>query len=152
MNLAKELGARVQKDIEKWSAVAKAGRVSNPGCYATGAVALLRPLVARELVSAEWPVTINAVSGYSGGGKSMIESYDKGIAPAFELYGLGLEHKHVAELLSEAQATAEGNSMGQLFDFFALEGGGALFCARCVDALEVVLLREAAAEPIAIAV
>ncbi len=53
-----------------------AGRVTNPGCYATGAIALLRPLVGGELVPADWPVTINAVSGYSGGGKALIAAFE----------------------------------------------------------------------------
>src|SRR5882724_4121274 len=79
--------------------IRSARKVSNPGCYPTGAVALLRPLVDAGLVPADYPVTINAVSGYSGGGKSMIESFEGGTAPSFELYGLGLEHK----LLSETQ-------------------------------------------------
>ena len=74
-----------------------ARKVSNPGCYPTGAVALLRPLVDAGLVPADYPVTINAASGYSGGGKSMIESFENGTAPAFELYGLGFEHKHLPE-------------------------------------------------------
>jgi N-acetyl-gamma-glutamyl-phosphate reductase len=74
-----------------------ARKVSNPGCYPTGAVALLRPLVDAGLMPADYPVTINAVSGYSGGGKSMIASFEDGTAPAFELYGLGFEHKHVPE-------------------------------------------------------
>ena len=74
-----------------------ARKVSNPGCYPTGAIALLRPLVDAGLIPADHPVTINAVSGYSGGGKSMIESFEDGSAPAFELYGLGLQHKHVPE-------------------------------------------------------
>jgi len=74
-----------------------ARKVSNPGCYPTGAVALLRPLVDAGLVPADYPISINAVSGYSGGGKSMIESFEHGTAPAFELYGLGFEHKHLAE-------------------------------------------------------
>src|SRR3954471_1912574 len=74
-----------------------ARKVSNPGCYPTGAVALLRPLVDAGLLPADYPVTINAVSGYSGGGKSMIAEFEGGSAPAFELYGLGFEHKHVPE-------------------------------------------------------
>src|ERR1700749_1137555 len=74
-----------------------ARKVSNPGCYPTGAVALLRRLVDAGIVPAAYPITINAVSGYSGGGKSMIESFEDGTAPAFELYGLGFEHKHVPE-------------------------------------------------------
>src|SRR5215207_11253866 len=74
-----------------------AKKVSNPGCYPTGAVALLRPLVDAGLVPVDYPVTINAVSGYSGGGKSMIQSFEDGSAPSFELYGLGFEHKHLPE-------------------------------------------------------
>src|SRR3954465_7373014 len=71
--------------------IRSARKVSNPGCYPTGAIALLRPLVDAELVPSDYPVTINAVSGYSGGGKSMIASFEAGTAPAFELYGLGFE-------------------------------------------------------------
>jgi N-acetyl-gamma-glutamyl-phosphate reductase len=78
--------------------IAVAQNVANPGCYPTGGIALLRPLVDAGLIPAGHPVTVNAVSGYSGGGKAMIESYEGGSAPAFELYGLGLEHKHVPEL------------------------------------------------------
>ena len=79
-------------------AVAAAKRVTNPGCYPTGAIALLRPLVEAGIMPADYPVTVNAVSGYSGGGKSMIQAYDAGTAPSFELYGLALTHKHVPEL------------------------------------------------------
>lgn len=78
--------------------VAGARRVSNPGCYPTGGIALLRPLVDAGLLPPDYPVALHAVSGYSGGGRSMIEAYEAGTAPAFELYGLGLEHKHLAEL------------------------------------------------------
>ena len=74
-----------------------ARKVSNPGCYPTGAVALLRPLVDAGIVPADYPISINAVSGYSGGGKSMIESFEDGTAPAFELYGLRFDHKHLPE-------------------------------------------------------
>jgi N-acetyl-gamma-glutamyl-phosphate reductase len=74
-----------------------ARKVSNPGCYPTGAVALLRPLVDAGIVPADYPISINAVSGYSGGGKSMIESFEKGTAPHFELYGLRFDHKHLPE-------------------------------------------------------
>jgi N-acetyl-gamma-glutamyl-phosphate reductase len=74
-----------------------ARKVSNPGCYPTGAIALLRPLVDAGLVPSDYPIAINAVSGYSGGGKSMIASFEDRTAPAFELYGLGFEHKHVPE-------------------------------------------------------
>ena len=78
-------------------AIASASRVANPGCYATGAIGLLRPLVDAGLLPRDHPVSINAVSGYSGGGKSMIASFEDGTAPAFEMYGLGLGHKHIPE-------------------------------------------------------
>jgi N-acetyl-gamma-glutamyl-phosphate reductase len=79
-------------------AIRTAARVTNPGCYPTGAIALIRPLVDAGIIPTDYPLTVNAVSGYSGGGRSMIESYQAGTAPSFELYGLGLEHKHVPEL------------------------------------------------------
>jgi N-acetyl-gamma-glutamyl-phosphate reductase len=79
------------------AAVAKARRVANPGCYPTGAIALIKPLIDAGIMAKDFPVTINAVSGYSGGGKSMIEAHATGTAPNFELYGLTLEHKHLAE-------------------------------------------------------
>ncbi|NJO32053.1 MAG: N-acetyl-gamma-glutamyl-phosphate reductase [Rhodospirillales bacterium] len=87
------------------AAIKGATRVSNPGCYPTGAIALIRPLVEAGLMPTDYPVTINAVSGYSGGGRSMIEAYDAGNAPDFELYGLGLEHKHVPELQKYSKLT-----------------------------------------------
>ncbi|MCA3277738.1 MAG: N-acetyl-gamma-glutamyl-phosphate reductase [Roseomonas sp.] len=80
------------------SAIAAASRVSNPGCYPTGAILMLRPLLDAGIMAPDFPVTVNAVSGYSGGGKSMIAAYDARTAPDFELYGLALEHKHVAEM------------------------------------------------------
>jgi N-acetyl-gamma-glutamyl-phosphate reductase len=85
-------------DPNQRAAIAAADRVANPGCYPTGAIALIRPLVDAGLVPADFPISVNAVSGYSGGGRSMIEAYEAGTAPAFELYGLGFEHKHVPEL------------------------------------------------------
>lgn len=81
-------------------AVVNARRVANPGCYASGAIALLRPLVDAGLLPADHPVCLPAVSGYSGGGRTMIEAYEKGEAPAYELYALGLKHKHIPEILA----------------------------------------------------
>jgi N-acetyl-gamma-glutamyl-phosphate reductase len=92
-------------DAEQAEKVRIAQRVANPGCYPTGAIALIRPLVDAGIVPADHPITVNAVSGYSGGGRSMIEAYEAGKAPAFELYGLGLEHKHVPELMAYAGLT-----------------------------------------------
>jgi N-acetyl-gamma-glutamyl-phosphate reductase len=79
-------------------AIANARYVANPGCYPTGAIGLIRPLVDAGLLPADYPVTINAVSGYSGGGKAMIQAHEATHGPAFELYGLGLEHKHIPEI------------------------------------------------------
>jgi len=79
-------------------AIARARKVTNPGCHATGAVALLRPLTAAGLIPKDAAITIQSVSGYSGGGKAMIEAYESGRAPPFELYGLALEHKHMPEI------------------------------------------------------
>ncbi len=81
------------------AAIAASARVSNPGCYPTGAIALIRPLVEAGILPADYPVTINAVSGYSGGGKQMIAEYEpaRSAAPFF-LYGLTLEHKHLPEI------------------------------------------------------
>ena len=78
--------------------IAEATRVANPGCYPTGAIALLRPLLDAELLPPDHPVTVNATSGYSGGGRTMIEAHEAEGGPAFELYGLALQHKHVPEL------------------------------------------------------
>ena len=80
-------------------AVAQARRVSNPGCYPTGGIALLRPLVDAGLLPADYPVVMSGYSGYSGGGRQMIEAFEvTRTAPALEVYGLGLHHKHVPEL------------------------------------------------------
>jgi len=77
--------------------IARARKVANPGCYPTGAIGLIRPLVDAGFIPADYPITINAVSGYSGGGKSMIQAHEASGGPAFELYALGLEHKHLPE-------------------------------------------------------
>ena len=84
--------------LDQADKIKAARKVSNPGCYPTGGIALLRPLVDADILPADYPVTVNAVSGYSGGGKSMIASFEDGSAPAFELYGLGFEHKHLPEM------------------------------------------------------
>ena len=80
-------------------AVRSATRVSNPGCYATGAIALLRPLVDAGLIAADYPLALPSVSGYTGGGRPMIEAYEAGKAAPYEAYALGLEHKHIPEIL-----------------------------------------------------
>jgi N-acetyl-gamma-glutamyl-phosphate reductase len=80
-------------------AVVKAERVSNPGCYSTGAIALLRPLVDAGVLPTDYPVVLPSVSGYTGGGRSLIEVHEAGKAPAYELYALGLKHKHLPEIM-----------------------------------------------------
>ncbi|MBK6324170.1 MAG: N-acetyl-gamma-glutamyl-phosphate reductase [Burkholderiales bacterium] len=80
-------------------AVARSSRVANPGCYATGAIALIRPLVDAGLLPADFALCLPSISGYSGGGRTMIEAYEAGTAPAMELYGLGLKHKHIPEIM-----------------------------------------------------
>ncbi|HSW17211.1 MAG TPA: N-acetyl-gamma-glutamyl-phosphate reductase [Ramlibacter sp.] len=80
-------------------AVAAAPRVANPGCYATGAIALVRPLVDAGILPNDFPLSLPSVSGYSGGGRTMIEAYEGGSAPAYETYALGLKHKHIPEIM-----------------------------------------------------
>lgn len=85
--------------------IAQARRVSNPGCYPTGAIALLRPLVQAGLVPADYPAVVHAVSGYSGGGRASVQAYesaDGARGPAFQVYGLGLAHKHTPEIQRHA--------------------------------------------------
>ena len=79
-------------------AIAAASRISNPGCYPTGFLGLIAPLVRAGLLPADWPYTVNAVSGYSGGGKALIQRFDDDGDIAFRTYGLSMGHKHVAEM------------------------------------------------------
>jgi N-acetyl-gamma-glutamyl-phosphate reductase len=78
--------------------VASAMRVSNPGCYATGFIALVAPLIKARRIGPGAPIMCNAVSGYSGGGKAMIADYEQPNAPAWRTYALTLAHKHVPEM------------------------------------------------------
>jgi N-acetyl-gamma-glutamyl-phosphate reductase len=87
--------------------IAAAKRVGNPGCWATGFLALARPLVTAGLVPADFPLTVHGISGYSGGGKSMIEEFEKKDSPVFvetvhRGYALGLSHKHIPEMMRHA--------------------------------------------------
>ncbi|WP_295374724.1 N-acetyl-gamma-glutamyl-phosphate reductase [uncultured Pseudacidovorax sp.] len=88
------------------AAVKAAERVANPGCYATGAIAIVRPLVDAGLLPKDHPIALPSVSGYSGGGRTMIEAYEAGTAPAFETYALGLKHKHIPEIMACTGLTA----------------------------------------------
>ncbi len=85
-----------QRDLIKASK-----RISNPGCYPTGFIALMRPLIEAALVPADYPVTVNAVSGYSGGGKGMIAEFEAG-GDAYRSYGLTQQHKHAPEMKHHA--------------------------------------------------
>lgn len=86
-------------EVEGRETVANAKRVSNPGCYSTGFIALIAPLVRQGLLPADWPYTVNAVSGYSGGGKAMIAEFEDGETDtAWRTYALALAHKHVPEM------------------------------------------------------
>ncbi len=82
--------------------VANARLVSNPGCYPTGFLALVAPLVRAGLVPADWPLSVNAVSGYSGGGKALIERFEGDPTLAYRDYGFGLAHKHLPEMQRHA--------------------------------------------------
>ena len=89
--------------------IAQAKRVSNPGCYPTGAIALLHPLVKAGLLPADYPLSIHAISGYSGGGRAAVEHHEQpseGYLPTLQLYGLELAHKHVPEIQQHAGLSA----------------------------------------------
>lgn len=90
--------------------IAAAKRVSNPGCYSTGAIALLRPLVTKGVLAPDQSIHIHAVSGYTGGGRKLIESFEKNdaadpISSNYYLYGLGLKHKHIPEIVADSLLT-----------------------------------------------
>ena len=87
------------------AAVKLSERVSNPGCYATGAIALLRPLIDAGILPADFPLALPSVSGFSGGGRTMIEAFEAGTAPLHEAYALGLTHKHVPEIMKHGGLT-----------------------------------------------
>ncbi len=90
-------------DAAQSACIAASTRVTNPGCYAIASIAMLHPLVTSGLIAADFPATINAISGYSGGGKGLINAFEDPAAPdytesAFRVYALGLDHKHVPEI------------------------------------------------------
>ncbi|GLO32718.1 N-acetyl-gamma-glutamyl-phosphate reductase [Pseudomonas sp. C5pp] len=96
-------------DEQQAERIAHSKRVSNPGCYPTGAIALLRPLVKAGLLPADYPLNIHAISGYSGGGRAAVERHEQPAAgknPALQLYGLELAHKHVPEIQQHAGLSA----------------------------------------------
>jgi N-acetyl-gamma-glutamyl-phosphate reductase len=94
-------------EADGYDKIASSARVANPGCWATGFLALARPLVRAGLIPADFPVTVHGVSGYSGGGKNMIEEFEKEDSPVFvetvhRGYALGLGHKHLPEMQARA--------------------------------------------------
>jgi N-acetyl-gamma-glutamyl-phosphate reductase len=95
-----------EMDRGQRQAIAGSTRVSNPGCYPTGFIGLVRPLTAAGLIPADFPLTVNAISGYSGGGKGLIEEFEGpvagGTSDAFRPYGLTLAHKHIPEMQRHA--------------------------------------------------
>lgn len=95
-----------EMDRGQRKAIAAAKRISNPGCYPTGFIALVRPLVQAGIIPADWPVSVNAVSGYSGGGKQMIAEFEeRQTEDNFRIYGLGQKHKHPPEMKKFAGLT-----------------------------------------------
>ncbi len=98
-----------EMDRAQPAAIAGSTRVANPGCWPQGPIATLRPLVSAGLLPADFPVTVNGISGYSGGGRQMIEDYvAKGEdAPEFQPYGLTLKHKHIPELRTYSKLTTD---------------------------------------------
>ena len=92
-----------EMEAEQPARIAGARKVANPGCYAIGAIALLRPLVDAGMLPASHNLTISGVSGYSGGGRSMIAAHEAAGGPAYELYALALGHKHLPEIERHAR-------------------------------------------------
>ena len=122
--------------------IAESRKVSNPGCYPTGAIGLLRPLVQARLIPADFPITINAISGYSGGGRAMIEAHDRDGGPVFELYALGLEHKHVPEIERFAGLSRRPGQPAAATSTGAASGDDARDKPRDYDVPVTVLYRE----------
>ena len=91
-----------RRDVRARESIAQADRVANPGCYPTGFLALLQPLIEDGMLPADWPYTVHAVSGYSGGGKALIERFRDDPGLAFRSYGLAGAHKHLPEMQAHA--------------------------------------------------
>ncbi|MCX7933304.1 MAG: N-acetyl-gamma-glutamyl-phosphate reductase, partial [Rhodovarius sp.] len=98
-------------------AIRTARRVANPGCYPTGVILLLRPLVDGGIIPPDFPISVHAISGYSGGGRTMIEAYEAGRGRDFELYGLDFQHKHLPEMQHYAGLTRRPIFIPSVADF-----------------------------------
>jgi N-acetyl-gamma-glutamyl-phosphate reductase len=97
-----------EMDKGQRAAIQASRRISNPGCYPTGVIALLRPLVTKGLLPASWPVVVSAVSGYSGGGRAMIAEFEDSSSESYtrdnhRIYALGQTHKHPPEMKAYAR-------------------------------------------------
>ena len=139
---------------EQTAAVKTADFVANPGCYPTGGIALLRPLIDAGLVPTDYPVVMQGFSGYSGGGRQMIEAYEIAKnAPPLEVYGLGLQHKHVAELQQYSGLTRRpifiptvGNFHSGMIDHIGLQFDLLHGVSSCKQLEEVLRARYAGCE------
>jgi N-acetyl-gamma-glutamyl-phosphate reductase len=145
--------------------IAQAQFVANPGCYPTGMIALVRPLVDAGILPREQQVTVFAVSGYSGGGRQMIEAHEAGTAPVFDLYGLNFAHKHVPEMHIYTKLGPRPMFIPQVGNYYqgmlvnvplylnTLKGGAAEIKAalqahyRAADLISVVEAKEARLDP-----
>jgi N-acetyl-gamma-glutamyl-phosphate reductase len=90
-------------NLKQSKKITTSNRVSNPGCYALASIAIIHPLISANILPNDYPITINAISGYSGGGNSMIQSFEDKNSPeftddVFRVYALSLEHKHIPEI------------------------------------------------------
>ncbi|HWL56011.1 MAG TPA: N-acetyl-gamma-glutamyl-phosphate reductase [Paracoccus sp. (in: a-proteobacteria)] len=122
--------------------IAGAQYVSNPGCYSTGAISLLAPLVRAGLVAPDEALTINAISGYTGGGKELIGEYERGEAPPAFVYALAQKHKHLPEIMKYAGLTTRpvfAPSVGNFAQGMAVQVPLHLNGARSLDAMRDAL-------------
>ncbi|MFV0386024.1 N-acetyl-gamma-glutamyl-phosphate reductase [Paracoccus sp. (in: a-proteobacteria)] len=127
---------------EQRDRIAGARLVANPGCYATGAISVIAPLVAAGLIDPDELLAINAVSGYSGGGKALIAEYDDGDAPAHFIYGLGQRHKHIPEIMVHGGLNAQpvfAPSVGNFAQGMAVQLPMHLGGARSMQAIHEAL-------------
>lgn len=123
-------------------AIASAQYVSNPGCYSTGAISLLAPLVSAGLIAPDEDLTINAVSGYTGGGKALIAESERGDAPAFFAYALNQNHKHLPEIVKYSGLSSRpvfAPSVGNFAQGMVVQIPLHLRGARTLDALHDAL-------------
>ena len=129
--------------------IAEAQYVSNPGCYATGAIAILAPLVKAGLIAADEALSINAISGYTGGGKELIGEYERGEAPASFVYALAQKHKHLPEIVKYAGLAARpvfAPSVGNFAQGMAVQVPLHLNASRSLGALHDALVQHYAGQ------